>query len=209
LTWAPPGGNHGEPPGQGERPSSERPASPPFPPTPVELMSRFPPPRSRSLLSLLPIPVLLLGACGEADDPVPHTADPEAVAPAPDEGIELQVGMDRARYGPGDTILVVVRLVNRLDGTRRLDFSTAQRYDLEVLTPEGESVYRWAADRAFAQALSHEELTPGQDGPEWEERLPAPDREGEYRLKVTVPAEGTTLGTELPLVVTDEGNLSG
>lgn len=129
-------------------------------------------------------------------DPSTTSADLPA-----DEGIQLSLGMDRVTYSPGDTIQVTIWLTNRLDVLRTLEFSTAQRYDLEVITQEDEPVYSWAADRSFAQVMGSEELPPGMEGPRWEELVPAPDAPGEYRLRVVVPAQGTDLSAEVPLEV--------
>lgn len=127
--------------------------------------------------------------------------DPETLEPPPEDGLQLAAGTDRARYAPGDSIRVVVRLANRLDRTRTLSFPTSQRYDFRITTPSGREIYRWEASRSFLQVLGEERLEPEAWGPEWMEWIPAPDSVGDYRLQVVVPIEGGELRTELPLEV--------
>jgi hypothetical protein len=153
---------------------------------------------------VLPLAVLLtLGACRSGDEPPPEPPSETAAAvePAPDEGIQLSAGSDRVRYQAGDSIRVVLRVVNRLQVERTLHFPTAQRYDLTIVTDEGEVVYHWGAERAFAQVLGEERLDPGEWGPEWSERIPAPAEPGGYRIRAQVPVNGTELRTEFPIEV--------
>jgi hypothetical protein len=40
-------------------------------------------------------------------------------------------------------------------------FSTEQRYDFEIRNLDGELIWRWGADRVFAQVTGSETFTPG------------------------------------------------
>lgn len=42
-----------------------------------------------------------------------------------------------------------------------MEFSSGQRYDFQVTTEAGETLWTWSADKSFMQALSSETLEPG------------------------------------------------
>ncbi len=153
---------------------------------------------------------LALGACGTDAPPPAQDTDTDVPgatpgAEAPDEGMELLLAVDQMDYAPGSEMQIFLQLSNRSDQARTLSFLTGQRYDLLILDAAGAEVWRWSDDRSFIQALAEETLEAGQEGPAWEETLSAPDTPGEYRLRATVPAEGTDLRAELPFEVVDEG----
>lgn len=159
---------------------------------------------------LILVLALALGACGTDAPPPAQDTDtdvPEATpgADAPDEGMELLLAVDQMTYAPGSEMQIFLQLSNRSDQARTLSFRTGQRYDLVILDAAGGEVWRWSDDRSFIQALAEETLEAGQEGPAWEETLSAPTTPGEYRLRATVPSEGTDLRAELPFEVADEG----
>ena len=60
-----------------------------------------------------------------------------------------------------NTARMVLHVTNPSDQPVILEFANAQRYDFVVRTPEGAEVWRWSADRMFAQARGSETLAPG------------------------------------------------
>jgi hypothetical protein len=120
---------------------------------------------------------------------------------APDQGLQLTLGMDHAAYAPGQDMQILLQMANRLDHSRSLFFATSQRFDLVILDPEGQELQRWSDDQAFLQVLGREELGPGESGPEWEAEMQAPTTPGDYRLRGEVTARGADLSTEIPFQV--------
>jgi hypothetical protein len=117
-----------------------------------------------------------------------------------DEGLEIRLGIDRARYRPGDSMEVLIAVRNATNRPRHLSFATSQRYDLILTDSRGEEVHRWSGDRAFMQVLGELALEPGAEEA-WIESLPAPDRPGPYTLLGTIPTLAGELGTRLPVEV--------
>lgn len=112
---------------------------------------------------------MMVVGCGRQVEP--SSVDPGAGAPG-----ELAASMDaRVR---GDTVVFTLHLSNPTTMPVRLEFSSGQRYDFEVGTLTGESVWRWSADRSFMQALGTEELRAGETVEYREEWAPA--RPGSY-----------------------------
>lgn len=61
-----------------------------------------------------------------------------------------------------DTVLLEIHVTNVASSPISLEFTSTQRYDFEIATPDGESVWRWSAARSFGQALGEEALQPGE-----------------------------------------------
>lgn len=61
-----------------------------------------------------------------------------------------------------DTVVLEIHITNVASSPIALEFATTQRYDFEIASPDGESIWRWSAARSFAQALGVEELEPGE-----------------------------------------------
>jgi hypothetical protein len=118
----------------------------------------------------------------------------------PDEGFELQVGIDRPAYGPGESITASITLTNATDRERDLSFATAQRYDLVLLDRDDLELFRWSDERSFAQVLGRVELAPG-ERVEWTETFPAPSRPGHYLLLGRVTTQAGDLSASVPLEV--------
>ncbi len=124
----------------------------------------------------------------------------EPLADDPGEGLEVQLGIDRPSYAPGEEVRALLRLVNRAAETLTLEFSSAQRYDLVLLTSDEEEVARWSADQMFAQVLGEERLEPGETL-EFEELFAAPDAPGSYHLQGVISAREADLWARVPLQV--------
>jgi len=126
--------------------------------------------------------------------------DPLLPPEAPGEGLELQLGIERFDYAPGDSIRVVLNLVNRSGSPLTLDFPTAQRLELSVLDGDGTELSRWSEGRQFDPASGAETLAPDSTF-HVEGSVPAPREPGEYLLQGSLPAVGTPLPTALPFRV--------
>lgn len=84
-----------------------------------------------------------------------------------------------------------------------LSFADAQRYDFRILDEEGEALWRWSDDYAFAQVLGEERLASGESrawSERYEERLPP----GEYTAEGIVPAMDRPLEAETSFRVRSE-----
>ena len=134
-------------------------------------------------------------------------ASPDAAPGAPEEGLDpsegihFRVGIDQGTYGPGETIRVRMEVANVLEEERALFFRTGQRYDLVLLTAEGEEIHRWSEDRSFTQALARVELLPGSEPVVWEESLQAPNIPGSYRVEAVVVADWMDLSATVPVEI--------
>jgi len=67
--------------------------------------------------------------------------------------LEVEVGAGTVRF--------VLHLTNTSAQPIRLEFPAAQRYDFAVQTPAGSDVWRWSADKMFAQMLGEETIPAG------------------------------------------------
>ena len=139
-----------------------------------------------------------------APSPTPDTqpeASPESDVPAPGEGAEARSGMTSAGGSgtplatagaalsvklrtSGETASVAMPIVLRLEVCNQssrdvaVPFSTEQRYDFEIRNLDGELIWRWGADRVFAQVAGSENFAPG-CRVIGEEDWPGTDQEGE------------------------------
>jgi hypothetical protein len=137
--------------------------------------------------------LLAVGAC-TAPQPA-LTVDAGAGAPP-----ELAASLN-ARVGP-DSASFTLHVSNSSATPVRLGFGTAQRYDFEVGTLTGEQLWKWSADRMFAQALDAVVLKPGESieytevwpdaraGRYWVQgRLTSTDHPVELRTEFEVPSQ--------------------
>ncbi len=67
--------------------------------------------------------------------------------------LEVEVGAGVVRF--------VLHLTNPTTQPLVLEFASAQRYDFEVRTPAGQTVWRWSTDQVFAQMLGQETIASG------------------------------------------------
>ena len=75
--------------------------------------------------------------------------------------MQLTLHTDRESYWPGQPVQLRLELFN--DGAEpvRLTFNSSKKFDFEVLW-EDQLLWRWSADRLFAQMLTEETLAPGE-----------------------------------------------
>ncbi len=95
---------------------------------------------------------------------------------------------------------MTLRLTNRTDQEIPLPFLTAQRYDVVVLDAHGKEVWRWSADRMFAQVLGEERLKPG-GALTYRARIPGILAPGRYTVRGVVPAAGASISTSVQITV--------
>lgn len=92
--------------------------------------------------------LVLLLACAPAPERVEARGE-ELVS-----SLEVEVGRD--------AVQLTLHVTNAGSEPVTLEYRTAQRYDFVVSTPEGTEVWRWSADRVFAQVLGTETLESGE-----------------------------------------------
>lgn len=121
-------------------------------------------------------------------------------------GPALQAGL---RADPGEFPLAERREVrvfftvkNTTKKAERLDFATAQRFDLSVIAPDGKRIYQWSEDRAFASAAASVVINP-RERLEYEAAVPTRDMKagGIYRIEAGLSGfpEITAVGQLRPL----------
>ena len=103
--------------------------------------------------------------------------------------VQLSLRAEPAVVAPRGVVTVVLGLRNPADTTLTLHFPTAQRYDFTVRDTAGAVVWRWSADRAFAQVVGEQPVPAGWEV-NYEERFAAPAMPGPYRVVGTVTARG-------------------
>lgn len=95
---------------------------------------------------------------------LPACTPPPAAAPGPGAGSGSGSGALVTTLqveAASDTAVFTLTVTNAAATPVTLEFATAQRYDFAVLDGARE-VWRWSAERGFAQALGSETLAPGQ-----------------------------------------------
>lgn len=147
--------------------------------------------RSVALLGI----VFLIACAGTPEDRDVREDAIRDVPLAREASLELTLETDRGVYAPGDTVELALTLHNPGPAAVVLSFSDAQRYDFRILDRDGETVWRWSEDYAFAQVLGEERLAPAETR-EWRERYGGPLPSGRYTAKGTVPATDRPLRAE-------------
>ena len=111
---------------------------------------------SVALLAALAAVLLVALACGDGGEeagPSPTSSATPAPSPTPRFPFEGPVGIDLAIFGTfseqGEPSQLIVTVAVRDPMT--LYYRTSQRYDLAVIDSQGQEVWRWSRNRAFAQ----------------------------------------------------------
>jgi hypothetical protein len=68
---------------------------------------------------------------------------------------------DRECYAPGQPVHLRLDVFNDTDRPVRLAFDSSKKFDFTVLW-EDQLIWRWSAERMFAQMRSEETLSPGE-----------------------------------------------
>lgn len=115
-----------------------------------------------------------------AAGPADGTADPGG-------DTELRLAFSTGGEIPktGAPIVLELTATNDAPSALILDFSDGQRYDFEVFSADGASVWRWAEGMFFAQVLGRETLGPGASL-RWAARIEDGLSAGTYRVVATL-----------------------
>ena len=113
------------------------------------------------------------------------------ISPVWAESPSLSVSLttEKSIYRLGETINLTLVVTNDSDRAFQAVFPSAKRYDFAVYDADDNLVWRWSADRGFAQALTPLEIKPGERAvftAEWQQQdsqggFQVPD--GDYTLK--------------------------
>ncbi|KPJ51449.1 MAG: hypothetical protein AMJ38_00430 [Dehalococcoidia bacterium DG_22] len=116
-----------------------------------------------ALLAALAAVLVIACACGEGEEepsPSPTAVATPTPSPTPGFPFEGPVGIDLSTFGAffeeGKPVQLGITVAVRDPMT--LYYRTSQRYDLAVVNSEGQEVWRWSRDRAFAQVTEEVSL---------------------------------------------------
>jgi hypothetical protein len=125
-------------------------------------------------------------------------------------GVEARSGTSDVRlilratkgvYAQGEPLELTLEVVNRSPRPVTLGFPTSQRYDLLIQNAQGQEVWRWSADRMFAQMLGQEVLSPNGGKLTYHvvvrEKIPR----GAYTAIGVVPAVDARLSARLDITI--------
>lgn len=108
------------------------------------------------------------------------------------DSLQLTLTTDKRAYRAGEPIELILTLTNRSRQAQVLDFANSQRYDFEIADSGGARVWKWNADRMFAQMLGTERLAAGESR-EYRERFSGSLAPGTYRATGIITASGAPL----------------
>ncbi len=108
--------------------------------------------------------VLVMAACG--DDGAPALVSPKhspspTISPGEDRLLDLSLRTDKGSYRAGEPVALTLTVANNGGYALTLSFTSGQRYDFLVRNESGSEVWRWSADKVFAEALGEEKLEAG------------------------------------------------
>ena len=77
------------------------------------------------------------------------------------EGLKLELKLDEPAYKPNKPITMTLTVTNPSKETFRDSFRSSQAYDF-IVKQEAVEIWRWSADKFFAQAITEFTLAPGE-----------------------------------------------
>lgn len=116
----------------------------------------------------------------------------ETPLPSNSKPVAITIKADKASYSPEEVIKFTLTAKNSTKETARLQFSSGQRYDIEIRegkNGKGKRVWQWSEDKMFTQALGDLTLAPNMTTG-YSEKAFAPKDAGAYTARVTL----TTIG---------------
>ena len=108
---------------------------------------------------------------------------------------------DKAIYAAGDRIVIELMVFNRTAESLIFDFRNAQHYDFIIEDAEGNSVWRWAEGRMFAQILGEETLGPGREEVVYTETFVGPLQPGDYEVIGALISANRPLSASLTITI--------
>jgi hypothetical protein len=115
--------------------------------------------------------------------------------------VSLLLRASKEVYAQGEPLELTLEVVNRSSQPVTLRFRTAQHYDLLVQNAQDQEVWRWSAERMFAQMLGQEILAP--DGGKLTYRVVVrePLPRGSYTVIGVVPAVDARMSARLQITI--------
>ncbi|WP_420462445.1 BsuPI-related putative proteinase inhibitor [Candidatus Palauibacter sp.] len=101
------------------------------------------------------------------------------------QDLRLALSLGEALPTAGTPIVLELAATNDGEAPLVLDFPDGQRYDFEVFSEDGASVWRWAEGMFFTMMLGRERLDPG-TSLRWVERIEDGLPAGVYRVVATL-----------------------
>ncbi|WP_419935839.1 BsuPI-related putative proteinase inhibitor [Candidatus Palauibacter sp.] len=101
------------------------------------------------------------------------------------QDLRLALSLGEALPTAGTPIVLELAATNDGEAPLVLDFPDGQRYDFEVFSEDGASVWRWAEGMFFTMMLGRERLDPG-TSLRWIERIEDGLPAGVYRVVATL-----------------------
>ena len=108
---------------------------------------------------------------------------------------------DKAIYTAGESIIMELTVFNRTAENLTFDFRDAQHYDFIIEDAEGNSVWRWAEGRMFAQVLGEETLGPGREEVVYTETYAGPLQPGGYKVIGALVSTNRPLSASLMITI--------
>jgi hypothetical protein len=151
----------------------------------------------RGWLGSVLLAVGLVAGC----QPLPGGQDAAVEARAGTSEVSLLLRADKEVYAQGEPLELTLEVMNHSARPVTLKFRTAQRYDLLIHNAQGQEVWRWSAERMFAQMLGQETLAPAGGKLTYHvvqgETLPR----GSYTVIGVVPAVDARLSARLQIMI--------
>ena len=113
----------------------------------------------------------------------------------------VSVTTDKAIYAAGESIVIELTVFNRAAEDLTFNFMNAQHYDFIIEDAEGNSVWRWADGRMFAQVLGEETLGPGREQVVYTETHAGPLPPGGYEVTGALISSNRPLSASLTITI--------
>jgi hypothetical protein len=115
--------------------------------------------------------------------------------------VSLVLSATKGVYAQGEPLELTLEVVNRNPRPVTLGFRTSQRYDLLIQNAQGQEVWRWSAERMFAQMLGQEVLSPNGGKLTYHVVMRENIPRGSYTAIGVVPAVDAQLSARLAITI--------